>query len=83
MAISVRLDATLEARLDLEAKRRGVTKSEVIKDALERILGGSNPYQLLKQICISPDYAVREPTTNLSENAGERLKEMLRAKHAG
>jgi|GEM_PF-1649374 hypothetical protein len=38
MAISVRLDPWLETRLEAEARRRGVTKSDVIKDALERVL---------------------------------------------
>jgi predicted transcriptional regulator len=38
MAISVRLDPALEARLDQEARRLGVTRSEFVKDALERVL---------------------------------------------
>lgn len=82
MVISVRLDPVLETRVGQEARRRGVTKADVIKDALERALGGANPYQLLKQVCNSPEYAECEPTTNLSEHTGERFKEALGAKHS-
>lgn len=82
MAISIRLDPVLEAQLDQEARRRGVTKTDVVKDALERVLGATNPYQLLNQVCSAADYAACEPTSNLSENTGERVKALLHAKHA-
>ena len=39
MALSVRIDAELEARIDQEARRLRVSKSEFVKDALERTLG--------------------------------------------
>ncbi|MDP2809548.1 MAG: ribbon-helix-helix protein, CopG family [Rhodocyclaceae bacterium] len=81
MAISVRLDPVLETRLEQEARRRGVSKSDVIKDALDRVLGTTNPYQLLQQVRHAPAYEAREPSTALSENAGERLKALLSAKH--
>jgi hypothetical protein len=49
--LSVRLDPVLERRVEKEARLRGVTKSEVVKDALERVLGmKKNPYELLLQI---------------------------------
>ena len=35
MALSVRLDPALEARVDEESKRLGISKSELVKDALE------------------------------------------------
>lgn len=82
MAISVRLDPTLEARLEQESRRRGVTKTEIIKDALERVLSGTNPYQLLQQVRHAPDYAVSEPVTAFSENTGAQIKALLHAKSA-
>ncbi|MBP1150836.1 MULTISPECIES: ribbon-helix-helix protein, CopG family [Methylocaldum] len=50
MPISVRLDPALEARLDQEVRRLGVTKSEFVKDALERVLGLKSPASLLQQV---------------------------------
>ena len=34
VALSVRIDAELESRIDQEARRLGVSKSEFVKDAL-------------------------------------------------
>ncbi len=50
MAVSVRLDPLLEAKLTQQAALLGVTKSEFIKDALERVLGTKNPASLLEQV---------------------------------
>ena len=50
MAVSVRLDPLLEARLTQQAALLGVTKSEFIKDALERVLGMKDPATLLRQV---------------------------------
>ena len=47
MALSVRLDPVLAARVEEEAKRLCVSKSDVVKDALELRLGLKNPYDLL------------------------------------
>jgi hypothetical protein len=48
MAMSVRLPATLEARLEQESRRLGLSKSEFVIDALERMLGFKNPAKLLR-----------------------------------
>lgn len=82
MPLSVRLDPILESRLDQEARRLGVTKSEFVKDALERVLGMKNPYELLQQVRDPSAYSVREPTTYDSENVSAKVKEKLRAKHS-
>jgi predicted transcriptional regulator len=76
MTLSVRLDPALEARVDEESRRRGVSKSEVVKDALERVLGLKNPYTLLRQV------RSNTPTRRLdaSEATGAGLKAKLRAK---
>lgn len=50
MAVSVRLDPVLEAKLTQQAALLGVTKSEFIKDALERVLSMKNPATLLEQV---------------------------------
>ena len=76
MAMSVRLDPTLETRLEQESRRLGVTKSEFVKDALERVLGLKNPADLLN--------AVRsgKPMGNphASRNVSARMRAKLRAK---
>jgi predicted DNA-binding protein len=83
MTLSVRLDPLLETRLEQEARRLGMTKSEFVKEALERALGSKNSYELLLQVRDAAAFSVAEPETNFSENAGERVKELLRAKHSG
>ena len=50
MALSVRLEPALETRLEEEARKLGVSKSEFVKDALERTLGIKNPADLLSQV---------------------------------
>jgi hypothetical protein len=74
----VRLDPALEARVDQEAKRLGISKSEFVKDALERVLGIKNPAKLLR--------AVRSRTPmghpNASRDISTKLKTKLRAKRA-
>lgn len=82
MPLSVRLDPILESRLDQEARRLGITKSEFVKDALERVLGMKNPYELLQQVRDPEAYRVCEPTTYDSENVSAKLKEKLREKHS-
>ena len=76
MAMSVRLDPTLETRVEQESRRLGITKSEFVKDALERVLGLKNPADLLS--------AVRsgKPMGNpqASRNVSARMKAKLRAK---
>ena len=76
MTLTVRLDAALETKVDQEARRLGITKSEFVKDALERVLGLKDPAALLK--------AVRSgrPMGNpdASENVCSRVKAKLREK---
>ena len=78
MILSVRLDPSLDARLSEESRRRGVTKSEVVKDALERVLGLKSPRQLLDQV--RSGKPMRRPVT--STTTGAAFKAKLRAKRA-
>jgi hypothetical protein len=75
MVLSVRLDAVLAAKVEQEARRLGISKSDVVKDALEMRLGLKDPYELLLQ--------VRSGTPNddptASQDTGRRFTEMLRA----
>ncbi|MGH8548877.1 MAG: hypothetical protein ACRERU_09810 [Methylococcales bacterium] len=50
MPISVRLDPALEVRLNQEVQRLGVTQSDFVKDALERVSGFESPASLLQQV---------------------------------
>ncbi len=78
MTLSVRLDPELNARVAAESRRRGVTKSEVVKDALERVLGLKNPLQLLDQV--RSRKPMRKPAASTATGAG--LKAKLRAKRS-
>ena len=76
MALSVRLDAALDARVEAEAKRLGISKSDLVKDALERRLGLKNPYDLLRGI--RSGAPMGNPAA--SERTGAGLKARLNAK---
>lgn len=83
MVMSVRLDPLLESRVEQEARRRGITKSEFVKEALERVLGVRDPYQLLQHVRNAADYAAAEPAAvSYSENVSANVKAKLRAKRS-
>lgn len=79
MPLSVRLEPAVEARLEEEARRLGVSKSRFVTDALERALGMKNPAELLER--------VRSGTPNgdplASSAVSDKVREKLRAKRAG
>jgi predicted DNA-binding protein len=77
MAMSVRLDPALEARIDQEARRRGVTKSDIVKDAVERVLGLTDPASLLRRVRSGKPMG----NPDASRDVSARLKAKLRAKH--
>ncbi len=76
MTLSVRLDPILEARMEEETKRLGISKSELVKDALELRLGLKNPYDILRQVRSGTPMG----NPSASESAGSALKAKLRAK---
>ena len=78
MTLTVRLDAALETKLDQEARRLGVTKSEFVKDALERVLGLKDPAALLK--AVRGGRPMGDP--NASQNVSTRMKARLREKRS-
>lgn len=75
MALSVRLEPEIEARIEQEARRLGITKSEFVKDALERVLGLRNPSDLLKQIRSGTPLGSADTSEDVSQKVGSKLRE--------
>ncbi len=81
MALSVRLDAKTERLVENLAKKRGQTKSEVIRDALgvlaQRETGGNGkkrPYEFVSHLI----GCVRGGPPDLSVHTGKKFTELLR-----
>ncbi|MGH7087877.1 MAG: hypothetical protein ACREFQ_03165 [Stellaceae bacterium] len=72
MTLTVRMDKALEMRVAQEAKRRGMTKSEFVRDTLERSLGYKDPYELLLKI--RSNTPMGEPKASENTGAGFRAK---------
>lgn len=88
MAVSVRMDPLLEKELEQAAKRRGITKSQFIVEAVERALGRNNPGDLYLKVMdematypIGSNAASAAATVERSPQK-QALHEKLRAKHA-
>ncbi len=92
MAVSVRMDPLLEKELELAARRKGVTKSQFIVDAVERALGRKNPYELMLALKAEEERAVYKGLAKAFE--GEEIPydtdasraaivKKLKAKHGG
>jgi predicted DNA-binding protein len=76
MAVSVRLDPVLEAKLTQQANLLGITKSAFIKDAIERVLGAKNPAALLHEVRSGGKLGRRDASAKVSH----LMKSKLRAK---
>ena len=77
MALSVRLEPALETRLEEEARKLGISKSEFVKDALERTLGIINPAELLSRARSGTPMG----NTKASANVRSSVEKKIRAKH--
>jgi predicted DNA-binding protein len=66
MAVSVRLDPVIEAKLTQQANLLGITKSDFIKDAIERVLGIKNPAALLREVRSGAKLGRRDASANVS-----------------
>ncbi len=75
MPMSVRLDPALEARVDQEARRLGLTKSQFVKDTLQRALGLKNPARVLK--AVRSGSPMGDP--GAAQHVSARMKAKLRA----
>ena len=78
MTLSVRLDPVLAARVEEESRRLGISKSDLVKDALALRLGLKNPYDLLLQA--RSGTPMGKPAA--SEGTGDGLRAKLRAKRS-
>jgi len=73
MLISVELDPALQARVDQEARRLGMTQSALVKDTLERALGLRDPAKLLRQVRSNTPMGDPDASENVSEKVRARL----------
>lgn len=74
MAVSVRLDPLLDAKLTQQANLLGVTKSDFIKDAIERVLGLKDPAALLKDVRSGGKLGRRDASANVSRQMKAKLR---------
>ena len=78
--ISIRLDRKAKRSLEQLAERKGVTRTEVLRRAVEGLLAkesqsnDKDPYGVWARVIGS----VRGPSTNLSERTGEKFTQLLR-----
>jgi Ribbon-helix-helix protein, copG family len=81
-ALNIRIDAETAAFLDRIAQQRGLTKSEVVRQALAKLRSREprqsrkTPYELAAHLIGSWDSG----GMNLSERTGERFARMLQEK---
>lgn len=78
MTLSVRLDPAIEAQLEQQARKLGMTKSEFVKDAIERALGLQSSAELLK--AVRGGRPMEKP--DASENVSAKVKARLRAQYS-
>ncbi len=74
MAVSVRLDPVIDAKLTQQANLLGITKSDFIKDAIERVLGLKNPAALLREVRSGGKLGRRTASANVSRLMKAKLR---------
>ena len=74
MDVSVRLDPMIEAKLTQQANLLGITKSDFIKDAIERVLGMKNPAALLREVRSGGKLGRRNASANVSRLVKAKLR---------
>lgn len=97
MALSVRMDPLLEKELESTSRRRGITKSQFIIEAVELALGRKDAYQLLLKVrgnvaADSPNARnvqgaqdaqdAEQHATPQPVSTRDRVQEKLRSRHA-
>ncbi len=78
--LAVRLDPNLEEKLAQHCKRQGLTKTAVVRRALEREIAGAarHPLEIIDQLTHGLSGS---GNSRLSHNTSQRIKRKLRAKH--
>ena len=61
MTVSVRMAPLLENQMEQAAKRKGITKSQFIIEAVERSLGYKNPFELMTALVAEEDQKAYGP----------------------
>ena len=74
MTLTVRLDPVLTERVEQESRRLGISKSDLVKDALERLLGLKNPYTLLQEVRSSAPMGKPDASANTGKQFGQKLR---------
>ena len=74
MAVSVRLDPIVEAKLAQQARLLGITKSDFIKDAIERVLGLKDPAALLREVRSGGKLGRRDASARVSPLMKAKLR---------
>ena len=69
MTVSVRMNPLLEIQLEQAAKRKGITKSQFIIDAVKDALGRKNTYELMLALKAEEEQRAYGPNANLVEAA--------------
>jgi hypothetical protein len=82
MTTSIELDPVLDKLVELEAKRQGISKSEFVSKALDQVISPKSPLEIYRQVFNPSPEELQGPTTYLSENTGQRVKELLREKYS-
>ena len=74
MAVSVSLDPLIEAKVTQQAKLLGITKSDFIKDAIERALGMKDPAALLREVRDGGKLGRRDASAKVSRLMKSKLR---------
>ena len=74
MAVSVRLDPVIEAKLTQQAQLLGITKSDFIKDAIERVLGLKDPAALLREVRSGAKLGREDASADVSRQMRAKLR---------
>ena len=81
MTLSVRIPARIEQERAEYCARKGVSKSEAVKDALDQFLSGKkgdkSPYELMKDL-IGP-HTDEAATEDIAKHTKRLLRERVRA----
>lgn len=84
--ITFKVPPRLAEALDDYAEREGVSRSEVIREALKRLLrynlGGTTEWRV-KRVVLSPPYNKPEPRAEVSAPVRPTCEEVRRLKNAG
>lgn len=81
MTLSVRIPTRVEQELAEYCARNGVSKSEAVKEALDRFLSGKSgeksPYEVMKDLIDPP--SGQQPSEDVARHSKQLLRERIRS----